>query len=269
MPLPGKATAQIDKKNHGKADSADGQEVVPGSDELSFEQMKAMGQDLKKMFQQVSTEDLEKIREIRSQEEKEEKTGKKKKKKDDRINLEDITTELAARKGGLPDHIAALPADHPLRRRWEQGFRQRADGTWVNQAGLEYHDQFGLAKEKKQAFLLIPILILGIIVIVLGNWYADQLTDTRKEIVKTVKFKGLLQDDPKVKEKLRTAFKSHSLPKVSGIMNDIKKIRRNFSSFKDNPEQGSYIQHIKRHNKKFRGKDALQWRAKLIRKPSS
>ena len=252
-------------KKTGSTTSPDDQQPNMPIEEMNFDQIKDMEGDLKDLFQEVSAEDLEAIRELKA---KEEEAETKKEKLDDRINLQDITTEVEKRKGGLPEHIAKLPENHPIRVRWEKGFRQRSDGTWYKQSNQEMLEQQELAEEKKRAFLRIPIILLCLVIVAVGNWYANQLTETRKEIVKTAKFKGLELKETKTREKINTAFRSHSLFEVSGILNKIKKTPRKFAAYDDNQESGSYMQYIKRHNKKFNSDDAMQWRAKLIRKPS-
>ncbi|MBF0453586.1 MAG: hypothetical protein HQL72_02070 [Magnetococcales bacterium] len=264
MALPGRAKQPIVKQKTGGKPAEDDttKDAIPA--EPTFEEMKAMGKELKALQESGSREELQKIRLKKAQEE----AKNKDKKSEEKIDLKDIKTEVEARKGGLPEHIAKLPKNHPIRLRWEKGFRQREDGTWYKPAeGFDYDGPLHLSQEKKQALYLIPVILLGIALVLGGNWYADQLSEVRKEIVKTIKLKNIPKDDPKTKEKLDAAYKSHWLPELKALLTEIKKIRRNFSEFGDNPEPGTYLQYIKRHNKPFDAQEAMQWRSRVIRKP--
>jgi hypothetical protein len=268
MALPGRAKQPNIKQKAGKKGAADQEEVEPQVDEFSFDQMKSMGKELKDLSEGDSKQQLREIQKLRDAEALEAKKKKNKKKTDNRVNVEELDTVTEARKGGLPEHIAKLPLKHPIRVRWEKGFRQREDGTWYKMSAEEGEDHISLSHEKKHALFLIPLIVLGIVVVFGGNWYANQLTDTRKEIVKTIKFKGLSKHDPITKKKLDRAYKSHWLPELTVILDGLKKVPRNFSSFGDNSEKGSYMQHIKKHNKEFDPEEAMRWRTRVIRKPS-
>jgi hypothetical protein len=269
MALPGRAKQPNIKQKTGKQPPASDQEKEGAVEEFTFEQMKDMGKDLKDLREGASREQLKEIREKKAQEELEEKKKKKKKKKkDDKIDLKDITTELEAKKGGLPEHIAKLPENHPIRVRWEKGFRQREDGTWYKTSDLDYQDGIRISEDMQRAFLIVPLIVLGIAIVIGGNWYANQLTETRDKIIKTVKSKGLSTNNPKTKEKLKKAYRSHWLPELTSLLDEIKKTKRSFAGFGDNAESGSYMQHIKKHNKKFDAQEAMQWRTRIIRKPS-
>ncbi|MBF0383127.1 MAG: hypothetical protein HQL69_19060 [Magnetococcales bacterium] len=269
MALPGSKKDNIKAKPSKKDEKgkvADGEEEEVVVDEFSFAQMKEMGAELKGLRESHAKEQLEKIKKQKAEEKK-----KKKKKKDDadtRIDVKELVTETEARKGGLPDHIAALPKNHPIRVRWEKGFRQREDGTWYQLSDDELRDDIGISEEKQRAFLLIPLVVLGIMLIIGGNWYENKLTETRKEIIYTIKLKNI-KDKPETKAKLKKAYKSHWLPELTALLEHFKKIKRNFDAFSDNEEAGSYIQHIKKHNKKFDAEEAMEWRTRVIRKPSN
>ncbi|MBF0444215.1 MAG: hypothetical protein HQL68_01395 [Magnetococcales bacterium] len=266
MALPGSKKDNIKKKSSkkGKEDNVaeDAEEVVV--EEFDFAQMKEMGNELKGLREAHAKEQLEKIKKQKAEE------PKKKKKKDEadsRIDVSELETETEARKGGLPEHIAALPKTHPIRIRWEKGFRQREDGTWYQLSEDELQDHIGISEEKQRAFLLIPLIVIGILMVIGGNWYESRLTETRKEIIDTIKLKNI-KDRPETKEKLKKAYKSHWLPELTALLEEFKKVKRNFDVFSDNEESGSYIQYIKKHNKQFDADEAMQWRTRIIRKPS-
>jgi hypothetical protein len=223
-----------------------------------------MGNELKGLRESHAQEQVEKIQKLRAEQPQK---AKKKGDADTRQDVSELETETEARKGGMPEHIAALPANHPIRVRWEKGFRQREDGTWFQQSADEMHDNIGISEEKQRAFLLIPLILIGIAMIIGGNWYATKLTDTRVDIINTVKLKGI-KDKAETKKKLKKAYKSQWLPELTGILDDFKKAKRSFEAFSDNQEGGSYIQYIKKHNKKFDAEEAMQWRTRSIRKPS-
>jgi hypothetical protein len=267
MALPGRKKENEIKQKPGKpAAAAEGSDAA--AEEFSFEQMKEMGKELKNLKEEDAQKQLAEIKAQKAAELEAEKAGiKQEKKKVEKVDLKDITTELEAKKGGLPEHIAKLPEKHPIRVRWEKGFRQREDGTWFKLSDDEIHSSISISDEKQHAFLLLPLIVVGLLVIIGGNWYASQLTETREDIIKTVKFKGL-KNNPEAKKQLKRAYESQWLPELSGILNTFKKSKRSFSGFSDNKEGGSYIKHIKKHNKKFDPEEAMRWRTKTIRKPS-
>lgn len=268
MALPGRAKQpEINQKAGNKAsgDAKGGEEKL---EELSFEQIQKMNEDLKKLQAGATQEELEKIRQAKEAGEPVTKGKKKKKKKDDRVDLKDITTELEERKGGLPEHIAKLPKNHPIRMRWEKGFRQREDGTWFKPKPKKgFQDNINLSPDQERAFYILPLILIGVLLVVGGSWYINKLSDTRKEIIDTIRRKGLSQDNPDTKEKLKLAYESHWLPELTSLLKEFKKVRRSFSKFGDNPEPGSYLDHIKRHGKEFDPQAAMQWRSRIIRKP--
>ncbi|MBF0194709.1 MAG: hypothetical protein HQL71_09120 [Magnetococcales bacterium] len=267
MALPGRKKDNIKKKSNKKAkDSKENQEEVDNSmEELSFAQMKEMGEELKGLRESHTRTQIENIKKLKA---KKKKKKKKKEEEDARIDVKELETETEARKGGMPEHIAALDENHPIRIRWEKGFRQRENGTWYQLSDEELSDHLGISKEKQSAFLLIPLVVIAILMIIAGNWYEGRLSETRKDIIDTIKLKNI-KDKPETKEKLKTVYRSHWLPELEALLTDFKKVKRNFDTFSDNEETGSYIQYIKKHNKKFDHDEAMQWRTRAIRKPSN
>jgi hypothetical protein len=264
MALPGRKQPDIKKKSKKKGKDTGGAEEDGGVQELGFEQMKEMGNELKGLRESHAQEQREKIQKQRAEEPQK---AKKKGEADTRLDVSELVTETEARKGGMPEHIAALPANHPIRIRWEKGFRQREDGTWYQLSADEMQSDVGISEEKQRALLIIPLIVIGIAMIIGGNWYASKLTETRADIINTVKLKGI-KDKSETKQKLKQAYKSQWLPELTAILSDFKKTKRSFEAFSDNQESGSYIQHIKKHNKEFDAEEAMQWRTRIIRKPS-
>ncbi|MBF0359300.1 MAG: hypothetical protein HQL70_11915 [Magnetococcales bacterium] len=275
MALPGGKKPKIQKKPTKKApkkpaDGAQEESKLAGATdetapELTGDDLKKMGDELKGLSTAHAQKQIEEIRKKRAEESQEEKP--KKGDADTRIDVKELKTEVEARKGGMPEHIAALPENHPIRLRWEKGFRQREDGTWYKVSNEELADHVIISEDKQRAFLLIPLIVLGLLILIGGNWYSSQLTSTREDIIKTVKLKGI-KDKPETKKQLQKAYKSQWLPELKTMLKEFKKVKRDFGSFVDNAESGSYIQHIKKHNKKFDAEEAMQWRTRIIRKPS-
>ncbi len=235
-------------------------------EELDFNQMKDQGEELRLLREDHAREQLEKIKKLRLVEN----PKKKNKNGDIRIDLKDITTETESRKGGMPEHIAKLPENHSIRVRWEKGFRQREDGTWYKLSANDLPDHlYGLSEERQQAFMIVPLIAIGLAMIIGGNWYTEELTDTRKEIFKTVMQKELPKNNPETKKKLKRSRESRWLPELTSLLAEFKDSKSRFTSLSDNTEGGSYIKHITKHNIKFDPDEAMQWRARVIRKPSS
>ena len=261
--IPGRKKEMEIKKKSGNKAQEPGKSEDSGVDELTFDQMKEESKELKKLREDHSREQLKKIKQMKLTEN----PKKNNKKGDTRINLKDITTETEERKGGMPDHIAALPETHAIRVRWEKGFRQRADGTWYHiDDGLSGGK--GLSENQKHALLLIPLILIGLVMVLGGNWYADELHETKKQIFKTVKHKELHKNDPATKMKLIIARDSKWLPELSGILTEFKQAKDTYTSFGDNSEDGSYVEYIRKNNKKFNSVEAMEWRTRVIRKPS-
>jgi hypothetical protein len=266
MALPGrKKQPDIKQKSGKKAPEVEKAEDA-GVEELKFEQIRDQGQELKNIREAHAVEQLEKIKKQRL-------TEKPKKvqkgKGDTRIDVEELVTETEDRKGGMPEHIAALSATHPIRVRWEKGFRQREDGTWYKLTEDDLtQESISMSEEKQTALLIIPLIVLGLLLVIGGNWYVDQISDTRKQIFKTVRQKEMKKNDPKTKAKLKRARDSSWLPELTGLLEEFKKVKSKFTSLSDNAEGGSYIKHIKKHNKKFDPEEAMRWRTRIIRKPS-
>jgi hypothetical protein len=266
MALPGKKKKPEKKKKPGKKAEESSKPEDTGYDELGFSDMEKQAAELKQIRESHAREQIEKIKKQRLKE-----TPKKKKEGqgDTRLDVTELQTETEARKGGMPEHIAALPDGHPIKVRWEKGFRQRQDGTWYQLSEDELKGNIsGMSEGQQRAFFIIPLLVIGIFLVIGSNWYVNELSDTRKQIFKTIRQKELPKDEPDIKRKLQRARTSHWLPELTTLLDEFKEAKSKFTSLSDNKEKGSYIQHIKKHNKKFDADEAMQWRTKSIRKPS-
>jgi hypothetical protein len=277
MALPGgkkptiqkKPTKKAPKKQAGGAkDSGVAGSTDEAAQELTGDDLKKMADELKGLTGAHAQEQLAQIKKLREEEAAKEKEKPKKGEADNRLDVKELKTETEARKGGIPEHIAALPENHPIRLRWEKGFRQREDGTWFKVSDEELSGHVTISEDKQRAFLLIPLIVIGLLILIGGNWYSSQLTSTREDIIKTVKLKGI-KDKADTKKKLQKAYKSQWLPELKTMLTEFKKVKRDFGAFGNNAESGSYIKHIKKHNKKFDAEEAMQWRTKIIRKPSN
>ncbi len=218
MALPGKKQPELKKKQgDNKSSDAPANPEEASIAELTFDDMKQQGMELKELREKHAKEQREKIKQQKLTE-----TPKKKKKgdKDDRIDIKDIETEVEARKGGMPEHIAALPKTHPIRTRWEKGFRQREDGTWYKLSKDEMltDENIRLSEEKQTALLILPLIVLGLLLVIGGNWYVEEVQDTRKAIFKTVRSKELPKNDPETKKKLKRARDSSWLPELQSLL---------------------------------------------------
>ena len=248
----------------GAAPSPSAHSIPPDGkqDELDFSQMAEQDSELRELARKKSKKELEKIRKKR---ELEEITGKKN--TSEQVDLSELSTELQDQKGGLPEHLAALPPTHPLRLRWEKGFRLRADGSSYEPLALRN------ANRKKRILKNIllywsPIILLAVGMVVGSLWYTKRVDSVRDEIVAVVKKKALDLKDPDVKKKYRRVQETTWLPDLEKLLKEFQKIPRNFNIFADNPEPGSYVNYIKRHNKPFNQREAMEWRTRVIRKPS-
>ncbi len=231
-------------------------------DELDFAQMAEQDAELRNKAREKSKKELEKIRKKR---ELEELTGKKH--ATEQVSLSELDTEMEGDKGGLPAHLAALPQNHPLRIRWEKGFRIRPDGSWYAPLALRKKNR---RKQilKNIIFYWIPIILIGIGLVIGSQWYSTRMDSIRDEIKEVVKKKALDLKDPQVKDKYRRVQETTWLPDLEKLLKEFQTIPRNFNIFSDNPEPGSYVDYIKRHNLPFNQREALEWRTRIIRKPS-
>lgn len=230
-------------------------------EELSFEELRQADEELKSLARAKTQKELATIRKKKEQLEL---SGKRK--STDKVSLDELQTDFDGNEGGLPEHLAKLPQDHPLRIRWEKGYRQRSDGTWFR-AYIPPPKPKDNKVLKTVLLYWVPIIMLAVGLLYGTKVYIKKLSDTRTNITETVKKKALAVDDPVIKAKLKKIWEINWLPDLEKLLKDIEKIPRNFDNFDDNSETGSYMEHIKRHNKAFNAREALEWHTKSIRKP--
>ena len=231
--LPGKQKEEKLKKSENKAPKED-----PRTPELSFEQMKTQGEELKTIQGEETKQQLEEIRKKKEVEALEtaqgsdeeetsdgtKKKSKKKKEKDDRIDLNEISTEVEARKGGTPDHIKKLPETHPLRIRWEKGYQERDDGAW--EEAEEADNSAFMNRSLKQGVVYgLTLIVFFIVAVVVYNWYWNSVADTKDEIHSTIGSDLRMRNINRVKLLEARAKGSKWLPEIRLIQDQISDIR--------------------------------------------
>ena len=264
--LPGRAPPPQSKKpTKGGKPSKHSDETDEGKiEELSFEEIRALEQEFIELTQGKVKKDLEAVRKKR---EEDELLGRKR--TVEKTDLSDIETAFTGKKGGLPEHLANLPPEHPLRARFEQGFRRRPDGTWYKSGTtLSSHGRKKSAPMKKAALYWLPLILVLMTFFVLARMYHKELEHKRATIIEIVKKKGLALNDPVIRRKYQLILITNWLPDLERLLREIERIPRNFDAFPDNPEVGSYIDYIKKHSKPFDEKDAQEWYTRSIRKPA-
>ncbi|MBF0185112.1 MAG: hypothetical protein HQM06_12095 [Magnetococcales bacterium] len=208
--------------------------------------------------------------EIRKKKEEDELLGKTKKVQ--KVDLSQIRPagSKQQRKGGLPEHIAALPKDHPIRLKWEKGFRQRSDGSWAKTAAPIEDDSGRSLSEWLKLVSISLASILAVIFLLKGvDSYRESLHKKRDEVVDVITKKGFALDDPEVRAVYIEASNSFWLPTIEKMLENLKKIpRKLLEPFAQNPEQGSYVDYIRRHGKPFDEREAIEWQTRMLRKPS-
>lgn len=264
--LPGKAAAPKISKPKGKKQKADADSGEEGKiEELSFDEIRALEQEFVELTQGKVKKDLEAVRKKREEDELLGRTSK----PTEQTDLSDIETAFTGGKqGGLPEHLANLPENHPLRARFEQGYRRRPDGTWFKtDPDAPSHARKKEVPLKKAAYLF-PILLVLFTVLASLKMYNKALETKRTEIIAIIKKKGLDLEDPMIRSKYRRILVTNWLPDLERLRREIERIPRNFDSFPDNVEEGTYIDFIKKHDLPFDEMDAQEWYTRSIRKPA-
>lgn len=150
----------------------------------------------------------------------------------------------------------------------ESWYRQRPNGNWY----LAYVPR----KVKKHFFLrgdsIKAILYLVLVASTLfysSKLYFEEISKTRDTIIQVINMKELTMTHPILKQKnIRKVWGIAWLPDLRKLLHAIEKIPRNFDSFPDNLESGSYMDYIEKKNKKFNADEAMEWRSRIIRKPA-
>ncbi|MEO5364120.1 MAG: hypothetical protein H7838_10930 [Magnetococcus sp. DMHC-8] len=241
-------------------------EAVEEEDLPSIDEIAELEEELHEQQRAKTAQELEAIR---KKKEEDELLGKTKKvQKVDLSQMQRPGTKQS-KKGGLPEHIAALPKDHPIRLRWEKGYRQRPDGSWAKTA-LPIQESGGSAKEWIK-FVVVTVVILLIAAGVMKgvDSYREALQKKRDEVIEIITKKGFSLDDPEVRAVYMDISTTAWLPKLEKALENLKRIPRKFvEQFVDNPEQGSYVDYIKRHGKPFDEREAIEWQTRSMRKPA-
>jgi hypothetical protein len=261
--LPGAAPSPAKgKPSSAKEKPAQKGNEVNEEDLPSIEEIQELEEELLEQQRQKSLQEIDAIRKKREEDEllgKEVKVQK--------VDLAQIkqAPAKAGKKGGLPEHIAALPKDHPLRQRWEKGYRQRPDGSWVKSAAPIHT---GTSWQEWAKFAGVTLLI---ILIAAGTMrgidsYRESLQKKRDEAVEIIAKKGFSLDDPEVRPIYREVVTSMWLPSIEKILESLKKIPRKINeALVGNPEQGSYVDYIRRHGLPFDEREAIEWQTRSMR----
>ena len=94
--------------------------------------------------------------------------------------------------------------------------------------------------------------------------YTKALKKKRALIVKRIEISGQSLDNPVIKKKYKDIFRTYWLPNLNKYLESARKIPKN-KKFPKNPEAGSYVDYIKRHNIPFDAKDAIEWQTNRLR----
>ena len=233
--------------------------------ELSAEDQKKIASE---MIELATSGAKKQLKEIQKKKELKELSGKNT--KVDQVDIDTIETVMEAKKGGLPDYMAALPPNHKIRLLWEEGYRAKPDGTLYKAVDLDESqsaEQDSSANNKSRMFFWGTIIVLEIIILFGCIVYNKRLVSIRQEIVKVVEKKGIPENDPTIVESYKKMHHINWLPDLADLLAAINRAPYNFSRFSDNPEPGSYLEYIKRHDKVLDAQEAMLWRAQVIRKP--
>ncbi|MBF0585041.1 MAG: hypothetical protein HQL80_12525 [Magnetococcales bacterium] len=259
LPSQGKPAVASQNKSTGKS----APEVDEGKiEELSFGEIRELEKELAEQQKAKTQQELEAVR---KKKEEDELSGKKKEVQ--KVSISEVKSSAkASKRGGLPEHIAALPKDHPIRQRWEKGFRQRPDGSWVKAAPPM---DTGRTLEEWAKFLGLWLAVILLLVSIARGTkvYRDTLQQKREEVVDIITKKGLALDDPEIKATYMEAITTSWLPTLEKLLEAIRRVPRKFDMFPSNPEQGSYMEYIQRHGKQFDEREALEWQTRSLRRP--
>ncbi|MBF0162096.1 MAG: hypothetical protein HQL88_07395 [Magnetococcales bacterium] len=230
----------------------------------SIEEISELEEEL---LDQKRVKNQQELEAIRKKKEEDELLGKTKKVQ--KVDLSQIKPVggKPSKQGGLPEHIAALPKDHPIRMRWEKGYRQRADGTWVKTAAA-IHDRGSSLRDWIKFVVVSGVLLAVAAGVIWGvDSYRDILQRKRDEVIDVITRKGYALDDPEVRLLYYEVTTSTWLPRLEKILESLKKTpRKLFEPVVSNPEEGSYVDYIKRHGLPFDEREAIEWQTRSMRK---
>ncbi|MBF0342153.1 MAG: hypothetical protein HQL95_14505 [Magnetococcales bacterium] len=270
--LPGKR-AQLEKQAQKAKASAEEKSPSPGATapgEVAPPtpgQVNALHESLRGEEEIVLAGKLEQLRKKREQE-----LQRGKPKTIEKVDITQLKFAREERKSGLPERIRKLPKDHPVRQLYEKGFKQK--GIQVSRGAHETYEEEGLDIKETARTVLKPVGILLLVVgLLVGLYQGAQryhagTEDTRHEILALLKEKNYRPDHPKLEKDFKALYSSNWLPDLQRLLNIVQGLSFNYDSLDVNPEPGSYMDYIKRHNKPFNQTDAMEWYAREIRKPS-
>ena len=135
-----------------------------------------------------------------------------------------------------------------------------------DEANSQLTEEERLQGFKKKALYWSLVFVLVVMLLFGMKWYKKRLVTVREEIGRIVVMKGIPKDNP-IMETFKRMYHIRWLPTLEMMLSELRRMPINFDRFPDNTEPGSYLEHIKRHNKPFDAKDAMAWRTRLIRKP--
>ncbi|MBF0138888.1 MAG: hypothetical protein HQL74_01275 [Magnetococcales bacterium] len=230
-------------------------------EELTFEQLRELEEKRRQEEKARIQAEVEKIRQVREQEG----AKGKPKKPVEKIRLGEAPVVVEERKPGLPERIQKLPKDHPERILFEKGFKERAHTEWRKAARRKRGCMSGVDN-----FLIgeILIFILAVGALYYGIFqYANMLEDTRNSVLHTLKQKHYTLSDPKIAADFAHLHGISWLPELHRLDGIAKSLPFNLGTLDENPEEGTYLDYIKRHNKPFDENEAMAWRIREVRNP--
>ncbi|MBF0162494.1 MAG: hypothetical protein HQL88_09420 [Magnetococcales bacterium] len=176
--------------------------------------------------------------------------------------------------GTLPASIAVMDRNDPVRKEWEKSHRQKDDGTWVKAAGAIGAAEEGLVlsdKQKKMIREIVVMAVIGVVCLAAVNHYRNTLHEKRAAVLTHMAAKGFQMSDPEVRAAYRAANMTLWLPELDRLLESLKGSRKRIATEEpqSNPEGGSYVDYIQRHNLPFDERDAMEWQARSMRAPIS
>ena len=111
------------------------------------------------------------------------------------------------------------------------------------------------------------MLCIGVACVMPVNNYRDTLQEKRASVMTIMKTKGFNLRDPEVRAAHRKAKMTLWLPDMDRLLVSLTGRPRKISAedLVGNPEEGSYIEYIQRHDVPFDERDALEWQSRSMR----
>lgn len=262
--LPGRR-AQLEKQaQKAKAQTED--KPPPGQLPPTVEQVELMHDQLRHEEEIVLAGRLEEVRKKREQE-----LQRGKSKPVEKVDISQLKFAKEEKKSGLPENIRRLPKDHPIRVMYEKGYKQK--GLVVPNRHVDYsQDRLTFWDAMRSIARPLGILLL-VVAVVAGFYYGSQsyqsgAEDTRNQILSVIKSKNYRPDHPKIAKEFKALYWSNWLPDLYRLLDLVTGLGMNDDLLETNPEPGSYLEYIKRHNLPFDQTEAMEWYAREMRKPT-